>query len=168
MRKSDSSWSGLFASNLPEGAAELLRIDAHEPETEAQPGPDPVSLSPENAAYVIYTSGSTGQPKGAVITCGTYRYLNWLEPARRLTLRRAASFFIVIRFEHYQSVWSLGVGTANCVTEATTRLNGLAAMLRQICRFLLVKLAESRAIARAAVTGSLRAEHPQLILGGEG
>jgi amino acid adenylation domain-containing protein len=159
--------------NLPEGAAELLRIDTHEPETEAQSGPDPVSLSPENAAYVIYTSGSTGQPKGAVIThAGLTNYLNWLMKAYSSPEGSGAPLHSSLSFD--LSVTSLFgplvLGQRIVLTEATTRLNGLAAMLRQSIDFSWVKLTPSHArlLAQQLAGGALRGRIRKLILGGEG
>ncbi|APR77528.1 Siderophore biosynthesis non-ribosomal peptide synthetase [Minicystis rosea] len=61
--------TGSAAAALPEGRAELIRMDADAETIAAEPAsrPEPTA-GPENLAYVIYTSGSTGKPKGAMVT----------------------------------------------------------------------------------------------------
>jgi amino acid adenylation domain-containing protein len=55
---------GHLAGRIPTGEARVVLLDWEETE---KPGPEPVTVQPENAAYVIYTSGSTGRPKGVVV-----------------------------------------------------------------------------------------------------
>jgi amino acid adenylation domain-containing protein len=54
---------------LPDHAAEIIRLDADWNAIAAESAADPAPLAvPKNLAYVIYTSGSTGKPKGCEIT----------------------------------------------------------------------------------------------------
>ena len=55
--------------NLPDHAAEIIRLDGDWNAIASESAADPAPLAvPKNLAYVIYTSGSTGKPKGCEIT----------------------------------------------------------------------------------------------------
>ncbi|HEY7350647.1 MAG TPA: amino acid adenylation domain-containing protein [Ktedonobacterales bacterium] len=57
-----------LTTQLPAGAAKIVRLDADAALLKQQSSLNPVSqANPENLAYVIYTSGSTGKPKGVQI-----------------------------------------------------------------------------------------------------
>ncbi|MBV9792198.1 MAG: amino acid adenylation domain-containing protein [Chloroflexi bacterium] len=54
-----------LAEQLPEHAAQVIRVDSDAEMLAAQPTSEPIShVTAEHLAYLIYTSGSTGQPKG--------------------------------------------------------------------------------------------------------
>jgi amino acid adenylation domain-containing protein len=69
--------------------ADVLALDAESPAWSAQSDTDPdpaaVGLTPANLAYVIYTSGSTGKPKGAMNEHrGIVNRLQWMQRAYAL------------------------------------------------------------------------------------
>ncbi|HEV2735840.1 MAG TPA: amino acid adenylation domain-containing protein, partial [Longimicrobiaceae bacterium] len=69
-----------LADRLPEGAAELLALDAGRGEVEVESDAAPESgVEPENLSHVIFTSGSTGRPKGVMIRhSSVVVLLHWL------------------------------------------------------------------------------------------
>ncbi|HEX7240656.1 MAG TPA: condensation domain-containing protein, partial [Longimicrobiaceae bacterium] len=69
-----------LADRLPEGAAELLALDAGRGEVETESDAAPESgVEPENLSHVIFTSGSTGRPKGVMIRhSSVVVLLHWL------------------------------------------------------------------------------------------
>jgi amino acid adenylation domain-containing protein len=163
--------------NLPGCDVETLQIDTAEPETDAGLEPDPPGISPENAAYVIYTSGSTGRPKGTVIThAGLTNYLNWCLKAYAAPEGSGAPLHSSLSFD--LSITSLfgplAMGRRIVLLEGGSRVEGLAALLRQPIDLSWVKLTPSHArllarqLGEAGAGGELRGRIRKLILGGEG
>jgi len=96
---------------LPEGAAEIVDIDAGDadgaPEAGTEPAPTPGQL-----AYVIYTSGSTGRPKGVRIEHGSLTNFV-LGMAERVGFSESDALLSVASLSFDASVLDLYVPLAN-------------------------------------------------------
>ena len=92
-------------------------------------------LSRENAMYVVFTSGSTGQPKGAIITHGSYyagamahipRYE--LGPQSRNLLFGSPAFDLCIQ----EIVSTLMSGGCLCIPSGDDRLGNITSAIRSM------------------------------------
>ena len=93
----------------------------------------PISLKPSDIAYVIFTSGSTGEPKGVVISAGSYRsYIDWTRrfftdyaESQRLLLTSELTFDITMG----DIAFALAFGTDIGVAQHNTNIPSVLAMI---------------------------------------
>src|SRR5688572_18734500 len=92
-------------ANLPQHAAEVIRLDADWEEIAQYAETNPATaVTSENLAYMIYTSGSTGQPKGVLITHRALgNHMAWMQG--RFPLTAADRVLQKTPFSFDASIW---------------------------------------------------------------
>jgi D-alanine--poly(phosphoribitol) ligase subunit 1 len=90
-------------------------------------------IKPADIAYVIFTSGSTGEPKGVVISAGSFRsYIDWTKryfhqysTSKRLLLTSELTFDITMG----DIAFALAFGTAIGVARQNTNIPSVLALI---------------------------------------